>query len=51
MPMIRLRKSRVGLVLAGVFLALALALFAVHLVAMKTNPADSGDSALLFRRR
>jgi hypothetical protein len=48
MPMIRLRKSRVGLVLAGAFLAVAGALFALHLVSMKTNHADSGESALLF---
>lgn len=46
--MIRLRKSRVGFVLAGAFLGLAAALFAVHIVSMKTNPADSGESALLF---
>ena len=48
MPMIRLRKSRVGRVLAGVFLAGAAVLFAMHLVGMKTNPADSGDRALWF---
>jgi hypothetical protein len=48
MPMIRLRKSRVGLALAGAFLAVGAVLFVIHLVAMKTNPADSGESALLF---
>jgi hypothetical protein len=48
MPMIRLRKSRFGLVLAGAFLALAAVLFVIHVVSMKTNQADSGESALLF---
>jgi hypothetical protein len=48
MPMIRLRKSRVGLALAGAFLAAAAVLFAVHVVSFKTNPADSGESALWF---
>jgi len=46
--MIRLRKSRLGAALAAVFLALALALFALHVHSMKTNPGDSGESALLF---
>jgi hypothetical protein len=48
MPMIRLRKSRFGLVLAGAFLALAAVLFVMHVVSMKTNQADSGESALWF---
>jgi hypothetical protein len=48
MPMIRLRKSRAGAALAGAFLAVAAALFAVHVYAMKTNQADLGESALLF---
>jgi hypothetical protein len=46
--MIRLRKSRVGLALAGAFLAVAAALFARHILSVKTNPADSGESALWF---
>lgn len=46
--MIRLRKSRLGLVVAGAFLAAAAALFAAHVVSFKTNPADSGESALWF---
>jgi hypothetical protein len=48
MPMIRLRKSRVGLAFGGAFLAAAVVLFAVHVVSFRTNPADSGESALWF---
>jgi hypothetical protein len=48
MPMIRLRKSRVGLGLAGTFLGVAVALFALHILSVTTNPADSGESALWF---
>src|SRR5262245_38645561 len=48
MPMIRLRKSPVELVVAGAFLAAALALFALHFASIKTNPADSGESAFWF---
>jgi hypothetical protein len=48
MPMIRLRKSRVGAALAGAFVATAAVLFALHLYSMKTNAADSGESALWF---
>ena len=46
--MIRLRKSRAGAALGGAFLAVAAVLFAVHVYSMKTNQADSGESALLF---
>ena len=46
--MIRLRKSRFGLVLAGAFLALAAVLFVMHVASMKTNQSDSGESALWF---
>lgn len=46
--MIRLRKSRFGLALAGAFLAVAAALFALHVASMRTNQADSGESALWF---
>jgi hypothetical protein len=47
MPMIRLRKSRLGGVLAGSFLALAAVLFLLHL-GWKANPADAGESAFWF---
>jgi hypothetical protein len=46
--MIRLRKSRLGLALAGAFLAVAAVAFALHLLSVKTNPADSGESVLWF---
>jgi len=46
--MIRLQKSRLGLVVTGAFLGAALALFALHLASVKTNPADSGESAFWF---
>jgi len=45
MLMIRLQKSRLGLVVTGAFLGSALALFGLHAVSMKTNPADSGARA------
>lgn len=46
--MIRLRKSPVGLALAGAFLALAVALFALHVLWVKANPPASGESAFWF---
>jgi len=46
--MIRLRKSRFGRALAGAFLAVAAALFAVHVVGVRANPADTGERALWF---
>ncbi len=46
--MIRLRKSPAGLALAGAFVAVALVLFALHVLSYRTNPADSGASALWF---
>jgi hypothetical protein len=46
--MIRLRKSRIGRAFAGAFLAVAAVLFALHILSVKTNPADSGESALWF---
>ena len=46
--MIRLQNSRIGRVVAGAFLGAALALFGLHVVAMKTNPADWGESAFWF---
>ena len=46
--MIRLRKSRIALVPAAAFLAVAAVLFALHVFSMKTNQADSGESALWF---
>jgi hypothetical protein len=44
----RLRLSRVGFVLAITFLCVAGALFALHFHAYRTNPANSGESALWF---
>jgi hypothetical protein len=44
----RLRLSKVGLSLAITFLCIAGALFALHFHAFRTNPADSGASALWF---
>jgi len=44
MPMIRLRKSRLGRAFAGAFLGAALALFALHVASVKTNPADSASA-------
>jgi hypothetical protein len=46
--MIRLRKSAVGGALAGIFLAVALGFFVLHVMSFKTNAADSGESALWF---
>jgi hypothetical protein len=44
----RLRLSKVGFALAITFLCIAGALFALHWHAFRTNPADSGESALWF---
>ncbi len=44
----RLRLSKVGLSLAITFLCIAGALFALHVHAFSTNPANSGESALWF---
>jgi hypothetical protein len=44
----RLRLSKVGLALAVTFLCIAGALFALHFHALRTNPANSGESALWF---
>ena len=45
---LRLRLSRLGFALAVTFLLVAGALFALHVHAYRTNPADSGESALWF---
>ncbi|HSD43704.1 MAG TPA: hypothetical protein VLD36_17785 [Burkholderiales bacterium] len=44
----RLRLSRTGCALAITFLCIAGALFALHWHSFRTNPGDSGESALWF---
>ncbi len=41
-------RSRFGWFIAGAYIALALVTFVAHLVPVKTNPADSGESAIPF---
>lgn len=44
-------KIPIGLVLASVFIAVAVVLFALHILAVRTNPTEpgeSGESALWF---
>ena len=44
----RLRFSKGGLLAAGLFLTLVIAVFAWVLYSATTNPADSGESGLLL---
>lgn len=41
-------RSRPGRIVAGAYLSLALIAFVTHLISVKTNPADSGESAIPF---
>ena len=41
-------RSKPGRIIAGIYLAMALVAFVTHLISVKTNPADSGESALPF---
>jgi|CXWL01.1.fsa_nt_gi hypothetical protein len=42
------KNSKVGVAVAGVYFLVALAAFVGHIYSTRTNPADSGESALLF---
>jgi len=41
-------RSKPGRIIAGAYLVLAMIAFVTHLISVKTNPADSGESALPF---
>jgi hypothetical protein len=43
-----LRKSRAGAVAALLYLLIAAGVFIAHVYSVKTNPADSGESAIPF---
>ncbi len=46
--MLSFRKSAAGLIVAGVYLGLALAALATHRYSLYTNAGDSGESAVLM---
>lgn len=46
--MLTFRRSKVAFWVAGSFLALAIAAFAMHMGSVYTNPANSGESGILL---
>lgn len=46
--MFRLKKSKVGMIIAVLYLLLAAGVFIAHLYSVNTNPGDSGESAIPF---
>lgn len=46
--MVKLRKSKPGFIVAGVFLIYSLISFLSHIISVFINPADTGLSALWF---
>ncbi len=46
--MLRLKESKSGLIVASIFVVLAILAFATHLHSVYTNPGDSGESAVVL---
>jgi len=44
----KFQRSRLGFILAGIFVALAMAALFFHLYSVKTNAGDSGESAIVL---
>ena len=46
--MIKLKKTKAGMVVSGIYLGISLIAFLTHIMSVETNPADSGLSAIWF---
>ena len=44
----KIKKSKNGFIIAGIFVALALAALFSHLYSAQTNPGDSGESGIVL---
>jgi hypothetical protein len=44
----KLQKSILGIIVTGIYLALALSALTFHLYSVKMNPGDSGESAIVM---